>query len=173
VHPGLFLAVRAVNIWQASCMLMALAGIQEGRANDPNETGVTSQATQANHLQLSGSGRCVMARRMCYLFCRCTRSVSICPPAYYAHLAAFRGRALCLHADDSSDSASDVTSQSGRGVESPVEFMAIHPRLNNTMVRLCGCNIRCRPLASLKTGMLLLASFPCSMLCEHDAPAAV
>lgn len=23
------------------------------------------------------------ARRLCYLFCRCTRSVSMCPPAYY------------------------------------------------------------------------------------------
>ncbi len=60
--------------------------------------------------------------------------MSICPPAYYAHLAAFRGRALCLHADDSSDAMSDVTSQSGgRGAESPVEFMAIHSKLNNTM----------------------------------------
>ena len=32
---------------------------------------------------------------MCYLFCRCTRSISVVPPAQYAHLAAFRGRVLC------------------------------------------------------------------------------
>ncbi|KAK9690039.1 hypothetical protein RND81_09G100200 [Saponaria officinalis] len=29
---------------------------------------------------------------LCYTFARCTRSVSIVPPAYYAHLAAFRAR---------------------------------------------------------------------------------
>ncbi len=95
---------------------------------------------------------------MCYLFCRCTRSVSICPPAYYAHLAAFRGRALCLHADDSSDSASDVTSQSGRGVESPVEFMAIHPRLNNTMVRRLAA-ARIKPLTLAVATTALVAVF--------------
>lgn len=33
--------------------------------------------------------------RMCYLFCRCTRSISLVPAAQYAHLAAFRGRVLC------------------------------------------------------------------------------
>ena len=31
---------------------------------------------------------------LCYAFCRCTRSVSYCPPAYYAHLVADRGRVL-------------------------------------------------------------------------------
>jgi eukaryotic translation initiation factor 2C len=31
---------------------------------------------------------------LCYGFCRCTRSVSYCPPAYYAHLVADRGRIL-------------------------------------------------------------------------------
>jgi eukaryotic translation initiation factor 2C len=31
---------------------------------------------------------------LCYTFCRCTRSVSYCPPAYYAHLVAERGRNL-------------------------------------------------------------------------------
>ena len=28
--------------------------------------------------------------RLCYLFCRCTRSISVVPPAMYAHLTAFR-----------------------------------------------------------------------------------
>jgi hypothetical protein len=31
---------------------------------------------------------------MCYLFNRCTRSISVVPAAMYAHLAAFRGRVL-------------------------------------------------------------------------------
>ena len=30
--------------------------------------------------------------KLCYLYCRATRSVSVCPPAYYAHLVATRAR---------------------------------------------------------------------------------
>ncbi|CAL4943701.1 unnamed protein product [Urochloa decumbens] len=33
-----------------------------------------------------------MTYNLCYTYARCTRSVSIVPPAYYAHLAAFRAR---------------------------------------------------------------------------------
>jgi eukaryotic translation initiation factor 2C len=29
---------------------------------------------------------------LCYLYARCPRAVSVVPPAYYAHLAAFRAR---------------------------------------------------------------------------------
>ena len=62
--------------------------------------------------------------------CTCThtnarRSVSYCPPAYYAHLAAFRGRNLM---STSSDSASEVSG--GGGVPS---FATIHPQLANRM----------------------------------------
>jgi hypothetical protein len=51
------------------------------------------------------------ARRynLCYLYCRCTRSVSVVPPAYYAHLAAFRGRALLSQADSSGSESSRAT----------------------------------------------------------------
>lgn len=31
---------------------------------------------------------------LCHMYARCTRSVSYPAPTYYAHLAAFRGRAL-------------------------------------------------------------------------------
>ncbi|KDP43930.1 hypothetical protein JCGZ_05397 [Jatropha curcas] len=34
----------------------------------------------------------VLTNNLCYTYVRCTRSVSIVPPAYYAHLAAFRAR---------------------------------------------------------------------------------
>ncbi|KAI8802950.1 Piwi domain-containing protein [Cladochytrium replicatum] len=30
--------------------------------------------------------------RLCYLYCRATKAVSVCPPAYYAHLVAARAR---------------------------------------------------------------------------------
>ncbi|PWZ58541.1 Protein argonaute 12 [Zea mays] len=41
---------------------------------------------------------------LCYTYARCTRSVSIVPPAYYAHLGAFRARYYIE--DDSSDQGS-------------------------------------------------------------------
>ncbi|TYH53560.1 hypothetical protein ES332_D09G107800v1 [Gossypium tomentosum] len=34
----------------------------------------------------------VLTNSLCYTYARCTKSVSIVPPAYYAHLAAFRAR---------------------------------------------------------------------------------
>ena len=46
---------------------------------------------------------------LCYLFCRCTRSVSVAPPAYYAHLAAFRGRSMLSHVDSSESESSRTT----------------------------------------------------------------
>eukprot|EP00967_Tisochrysis_lutea_P081169 scaffold111854_cov15-Tisochrysis_lutea.AAC.1 len=44
-----------------------------------------------------------------FTYARCTRSVSYVPPAYYAHLAAFRGRTLA----STSDSSSDISGVSG------------------------------------------------------------
>ncbi|XVF46819.1 hypothetical protein PTKIN_Ptkin03bG0058800 [Pterospermum kingtungense] len=46
----------------------------------------------------------VLTNNLCYTYARCTRSVSIVPPAYYAHLAAFRAR--CYVEDGTSDSGS-------------------------------------------------------------------
>ncbi|KAK4375931.1 hypothetical protein RND71_006608 [Anisodus tanguticus] len=40
---------------------------------------------------------------LCYTYARCTRSVSVVPPAYYAHLAAFRAR---YYIEDDMDSRS-------------------------------------------------------------------
>lgn len=73
----------------------------------------------------------LFASRLCYLFCRATRAVSVCPPAYYAHLAAFRQRELCQMSDSS---ASDTEStMSGTGVEANVEFATCHKDLGATM----------------------------------------
>ena len=72
--------------------------------------------------------------RLCYLFCRCCRSVSLCPPAYYAHLAAFRQRELC-QITDSSSSDDALSSVSGPSVapETQVQYATVHPDLRRTM----------------------------------------
>ncbi|XP_022853100.1 protein argonaute MEL1-like [Olea europaea var. sylvestris] len=47
----------------------------------------------------------VLTNNLCYTYARCTRSVSIVPPAYYAHLAAFRAR-YYIEGGDTSESGS-------------------------------------------------------------------
>ncbi|KAH9700184.1 protein argonaute 5 [Citrus sinensis] len=42
--------------------------------------------------RFTADGLQVLTNNLCYTYARCTRSVSIVPPAYYAHLAAFRAR---------------------------------------------------------------------------------
>ena len=53
--------------------------------------------------------------RLSYLYCRATRSVSIVPPVYYAHLAAFRGRILArdMYHSDTMSTFSRGTGGSG------------------------------------------------------------
>jgi len=56
-----------------------------------------------------------LTHHLCYLYCRCTRSVSVCPPAYYAHRVAERGRLLCAAYDTSeSDAESTASGHSGQ-----------------------------------------------------------
>ncbi|XP_031476347.1 protein argonaute 10-like [Nymphaea colorata] len=40
----------------------------------------------------TADGMQTLTNNLCYTYARCTRSVSVVPPAYYAHLAAFRAR---------------------------------------------------------------------------------
>ncbi|KAM0946817.1 hypothetical protein DsansV1_C08g0079561 [Dioscorea sansibarensis] len=54
-----------------------------------------------------------LTNNLCYTYARCTRSVSIVPPAYYAHLAAFRARFYLL--PETSDTGSTSNSAAGRG----------------------------------------------------------
>ncbi|XP_031487467.1 protein argonaute 1B-like isoform X1 [Nymphaea colorata] len=56
----------------------------------------------------------VLTNNLCYTYARCTRSVSIVPPAYYAHLLAFRAR--CYLDTDSSDSSTESSASMGRSV---------------------------------------------------------
>ncbi|KAH7857803.1 hypothetical protein Vadar_016675 [Vaccinium darrowii] len=64
--------------------------------------------------KFSADGLQSLTNNLCYTYARCTRSVSIVPPAYYAHLAAFRAR--CYMETETSDSGSMTSAAAaGRG----------------------------------------------------------
>uniref|UniRef100_A0A453CM25 Piwi domain-containing protein n=5 Tax=Triticinae TaxID=1648030 RepID=A0A453CM25_AEGTS len=70
-----------------------------------------------------------LTNNLCYTYARCTRSVSIVPPAYYAHLAAFRARFYME--PDTSDSGSMASGargppQGGRNTR-PFGNVAVRP----------------------------------------------
>ncbi|KAJ6672756.1 EUKARYOTIC TRANSLATION INITIATION FACTOR 2C [Salix viminalis] len=57
-----------------------------------------------------------LTNNLCYTYARCTRSVSIVPPAYYAHLAAFRARFYMEpETSDSESMASGMAAGRGGG----------------------------------------------------------
>lgn len=69
---------------------------------------------------------------LCYLFSRCTRSVSIVPPAYYAHLLAYRARFHTAEDLWGSDTKSERTSRSGRSattIGTSAGLERVHERL--------------------------------------------
>ncbi|KAL6647561.1 hypothetical protein ACP70R_014998 [Stipagrostis hirtigluma subsp. patula] len=56
----------------------------------------------------------MLTNSLCYTYARCTRSVSVVPPAYYAHLAAFRAR-YYDEPPESSDGTTVVSDGATRG----------------------------------------------------------
>lgn len=56
----------------------------------------------------TADGLQLLTNNLCYTYARCTRSVSIVPPAYYAHLAAFRARFYMEPESDSGSLSSGV-----------------------------------------------------------------
>ncbi|KAK4394914.1 protein argonaute 1B [Sesamum angolense] len=79
-----------------------------------------------------------LTNNLCYTYARCTRSVSIVPPAYYAHLAAFRARFYME--PETSDSGSMTSSAvAGRGAGAGARS-----------TRVPGANAAVRPLPQLR-----------------------
>ncbi|CAN4100830.1 unnamed protein product [Withania somnifera] len=71
---------------------------------------------------------------LCYTYARCTRSVSLVPPAYYAHLAAFRAR---YYIEDDVDLRSSSGGDGGAtkdGTMAEIKPLpAVHPNVANVM----------------------------------------
>jgi len=60
----------------------------------------------------------------------------VCPPAYYAHLAALRGKLMCLHSDES-----DTASSTGTGA--PPDYIYGHHMTVSGFTR-AGCCLSLR-----------------------------
>lgn len=72
--------------------------------------------------------------QMCHTYVRCTRSVSIPAPAYYAHLVAFRAR---YHLVDREHDSGEGSQPSGTSEDTTLSNLAravqVHPDANNVM----------------------------------------
>ncbi len=67
---------------------------------------------------------------MCHTYVRCTRSVSIPAPAYYAHLVAFRARYHLVEKDHDSGEGSAQSSNGEAGERTTTHLsraVSIHP----------------------------------------------
>ncbi|XP_071690397.1 protein argonaute MEL1-like [Rutidosis leptorrhynchoides] len=98
ILPGTVVDTKICHPTEFDFYLCSHAGIQG-----------TSRPTHYHVLydenKFTADGLQMLTNNLCYTYARCTRSVSIVPPAYYAHLAAFRAR-YYVAAGDLSDSDS-------------------------------------------------------------------
>lgn len=74
---------------------------------------------------------------LCHLYCRCTRSVSLVPPVYYAHLAAGRGAQYDMAQVMRGSDTSSVGGSSGGGGagkdDAPTRRIKLHDNVLNGM----------------------------------------
>ncbi|KAJ1293181.1 hypothetical protein BS78_01G048200 [Paspalum vaginatum] len=72
-----------------------------------------------------------LTNNLCYTYARCTRAVSVVPPAYYAHLAAFRAR---YYVEGESSDGGSTPSSSGHAIarEGPVEVRQL-PKIKDNV----------------------------------------
>ena len=83
VLPGTVVDTGICHPHRNDFFLNAHAGLQG--TNRPAHYSVL-----ADQLGLGADGVQQLTFWLSHLFCRCTRSISVCPPAQYAHLAAAR-----------------------------------------------------------------------------------
>ncbi|KAI9762388.1 MAG: hypothetical protein M1835_008038 [Candelina submexicana] len=86
-----------------------------------------------DQIGLGADGLQHLTHHMCYLFGRATRSVSICPPAYYADLVCDRARFYLYDQYNGSDTASTKSSKSTFNPGDYRWSRGVHESLKDTM----------------------------------------
>eukprot|EP00899_Mesostigma_viride_P003282 jgi/Mesvir1/12955/Mv05968-RA.1 len=102
VRPGFVVDTQVCNPQEHDFYMMSHAGLQG--TSKPTHYYVLFDENKfgADEIQK-------LTNDLCYTYSRCTRSVSVAPPAYYAHLAAFRARHYLSREDRYNDTESVVT----------------------------------------------------------------
>ncbi|KAK3019755.1 hypothetical protein RJ639_004201, partial [Escallonia herrerae] len=85
ILPGTIVETKICHPTEFDFYLCSHAGIQGTSRPTHYHVLFDENGFSADELQM-------LTNNLCYTYARCTRSVSIVPPAYYAHLAAFRAR---------------------------------------------------------------------------------
>lgn len=70
---------------------------------------------------------------LCYTFVRCTKPVSIVPPAYYAHLAAYRGRLYIERSSEANGGSINPSSVSRVGPPKTIPLPKLSDNVKNLM----------------------------------------
>jgi len=124
ILPGTVVDQRICHPTEFDFYLCSHAGIQG-----------TSRPTHYHVLydenHFTADGLQSLTNNLCYTYARCTRAVSVVPPAYYAHLAAFRAR---YYVEGESSDGGSTPGSSGQTVarEGPVEVRQL-PKIKDNV----------------------------------------
>ncbi|PWA91147.1 PAZ domain-containing protein [Artemisia annua] len=124
ILPGTVVDTKICHPTEFDFYLCSHAGIQG-----------TSRPTHYHVLydenKFTADGLQMLTNSLCYTYQRCTRSVSVVPPAYYAHLAAFRARSYME--GDMSDSDSRGARNTRDRVAEVRPLPVIHENVKSVM----------------------------------------
>ncbi|PKU72322.1 Protein argonaute 10 [Dendrobium catenatum] len=97
ILPGTVVDSKICHPTEFDFYLCSHAGIQKGLITDQTSSCQGTSRPAHYHViwdenNFTADEMQTLTNNLCYTYARCTRSVSVVPPAYYAHLAAFRAR---------------------------------------------------------------------------------
>ncbi|KAK3281973.1 Protein argonaute-3 [Cymbomonas tetramitiformis] len=109
VPPGTVVDTTICHPQEYDFYLQSHAGIQ-------GTTHAVHYHVLADENQFGADALQHMCYSLCYLYCRCTRSVSLVPPVYYAHHSATRGREYEVAEVEKQSDGGSATSKTSSGI---------------------------------------------------------